>query len=106
MVAVTLGMNPQDLVVELAAGGDFVAALAATPPWPTGTVLQLRFSSVPVETNPIIWPATVAGAVASWSVPAAAVQSVLDVDARYARLHYTASDGSTLIWMSGVIHVS
>lgn len=99
-MTVALGWRPQDFIVQLSGGGDFVASLVATPAWPDGTALELHFSVTQTESSPIVWPAVVSGDTATWDVPASQVTAVLAACASFVRLYYT-SGGSTIVWMTG-----
>lgn len=107
-MALTFGWEPIDFVVSLSRGGDFLFTLEASVPWPAGIGIQLRFSATRPEesTTPIVWPATVAGNLATWEVSAATVAAVLNTQARYVRLKYTEADGNALIWGKGCVHAS
>jgi hypothetical protein len=98
-VTVTLGLQPISLDVALPSDGDFVAALVADQPWPAGVTIELRFS-VPEQAS-VVWTATIAGARASWDVPAAQVQVLADRDPTGVRLRYRDPDGSVLPWGRG-----
>lgn len=102
-MAVNLGYVPQKLTVTLAEGGDFVSALVATTPWPVGTGIELRLTGGTVGT--VTWPAVVDDVRADWNVSNLDVQDVIDAKASTARLVYTESDGTTIVWAEGSISV-
>ena len=108
-MTVAFGWKPPDFVMELAWGGDFVFTLQANQNWPTGIGIELRLYRTPDpsgDLNPIIWPATIVGANASWDVSATQVTNAITQRALYPRLRYSELDGSTLVWMRGIVNAS
>lgn len=104
-MTIQLGTIPENLRVHLAADADFVASMTSTTgTWPgTGVTLELID---PMGTVVASWPATISGAVASWDVDAAEVAPVVAAGVRTARLHYTDSAGSDLLWARGSVTVA
>ena len=98
---VTLGTTPITITVTLPLDADFVCELVAEQDWPADTGIELRFHTDPNTAAAATWPATVAANSASWDVPAADVQAVLDAGATTVRLHYVEADGSDLLWGRG-----
>lgn len=105
-MAVTLGLVPFDLNVELAADADFVATITnPSGNWAGGTAIELHLSTNSAGTSPIVWAATVTGATATWTVVAATVAAALLTGVSYARLHYIDASGDRLLWGKGRISV-
>lgn len=91
-----LGYAPQDFLVLLTPGADFVASLRRTDeePWPDGLVLTIDLG------GPHQWVAELAGQEASWDVDAEAVDAALAASPSKARLWYTQGD-TRLLWATG-----
>lgn len=106
-MAVVFGFEPLEFVVVLVRGSDFAFTLQASTDWPAGIGIELRFSTTtPAESaSPIVWPAAISGADATWDLDSTQVAQVIDAGARYVRLRYTEPDGSVLVWMIGVTRV-
>lgn len=103
-MAINLGYVPLRLTVTLAEGGDFVSALVSSVAWPAGTGIELHLSG---GTDAMVtWPATIAGVRADWDVDNSEVQDVIDGKYSTARLIYTESDGTVLIWGEGSVRVT
>lgn len=100
---INLGFTPLSLMVSLASGGDFVAALVYSRGWPAGIDIQLVLSGG--SAGQVTWNADIDGSRASWDVPAADVQELIDTQVSTARLVYTEADGTALLWAKGVVRV-
>lgn len=109
-MGISLGLQPIELVVILVRSGAFVSALVADTPWLAGTAITLELYGGKAPdgslSSPVVWPATVAGTGAAWDVTPTGVASVLDAGHHYARLHYTAAGGDSLVWGRGRISAS
>lgn len=105
-MAITLGMRPQELVVELSRDTSFWLTLVAPDDWPTGTTIELRFT-VPDDSNdtPTVWTATITGPSAEFYQADTAVDAVIDAGQTNVRLVCTDSAGRELLWGSGFIRV-
>lgn len=105
-MAITLGMRPQELVVELSRDASFWLTLNAPDDWPTGTTIELRFT-VPDDPDdtPTVWTATITGPSAEFYQADTAVAAVLDAGRTRARLVCTDSVGRELPWGSGYVRV-
>lgn len=103
-MAVTLGLAPIPITVVLVSGSDFKCTLESSEDWPDGFEIELRFSITAEETDPIVWPATVDGALATWNVPADEVAAVLAARALHARVRYVEAGGGATIRMLGPVH--
>lgn len=105
-MAVTLGLVPFDLNVELAGDADFVSTITNNVGnWAGGTVIELRLSASSGGSAPSVWPATVSGPTASWVVDKAVVATALAAGVSYARLHYIDAAGEDLLWGKGRVSV-
>lgn len=102
---ITLGLAPQDLTVVLSRDTSFVTALVAPEPWPAGTVIELRFT-LPDDTSPTVWAATILGARADWNRPDTQVAVVLDAGKTKARLVAVDAAGRELLWARGWVRVT
>ena len=101
-MAVTLGLVPFDLNVELAADADFVSTITNNVgDWPGGIAIELRLSASSSGSSPTVWPATISGPTASWVVNKSAVATALAAGVSYARLHYIDGAGEDLLWAKG-----
>lgn len=95
-MAISLGLDAEQLIVRLDPDCDFVSALVATSDWAVGTSITLLLGTPAVE-----WDAIITGARADWSVPAATVAAWLaSTTDRDVRLRYTTPDAE-LIWARG-----
>lgn len=100
-MAITLGRPPDSLSVVLSRGGAFVTALQAPDGWPDGTVIELHFQ-VSDTATPIVWPATIAGDLASWERGPDDVAEVLDTRALDTRMIYgSATLAYPFVWAKG-----
>jgi hypothetical protein len=107
-VSIVLGFQPERLTVKLSRFSDFVSALEYddgdpdTPnEWPPDAVLALRFYATETSTTvEAEWPATFAGALASWHQPKAQCAALLDDGHDQARLFYSRG-GVELEWAVG-----
>lgn len=77
----SLGLSPDELVVHLTDGADFITTMEAEPAWPDGTVLTLVFDTSEV------WTADVTGADATWTEDKSDADDI--VDKTGVRLKYT-----------------
>ncbi len=101
-MAVTLGVVPFDLNVQLAPDADFTSSITNNAGnWAGGTAIELRLSASSAGTSPTVWPATITGAVASWEVDKALVATALAAGVSYARLHYIDPASHDLLWGKG-----
>lgn len=97
---IKLGYKPHDLEVEVVKGVPFYSSAFyseddVASSWPAGTVLTLRHALG-------VWTAQINGAVASWNVPAAQVDAVLNSDHRAVALWYSSDTQSTpIVWAQG-----
>lgn len=96
-VSITLGRDPDDLIVRLPRGANWWATLRRTDgvDWPVGSVCQLRFNSG------VMWPAVFVGDEIRFSEVAANVNAVAvrqGVDLVY-------TDGTTpdILWARGKV---
>lgn len=104
-MTIQLGTIPETLRVYLASDADFAASMTSTTgTWP-GTGVTLKFIG-PAGTVVASWPATIAGAIAAWDIPAAQVAPVVAAGVRLARLHYTDKNGNELLWAKGSITIA
>lgn len=94
----TLGNTPQDMVVQIAEGADFVSTIRRDDgDWPDGIVIELRIGDT-------TWPSTIVGDEARWNVDKDIVAPVLDNAFAPARLYYI--DGDTeLLWAKGGLDI-
>lgn len=97
---IELGSVGEQITVILAAGADFVVTLVAPTAWPVGTVIALVLSGGGVS---VTWTATISGTQATFDVPTAQVQPVINSGYSFARLYYTPSGGGPLLWGQGDI---
>jgi len=105
-MAVTLGLIPFDLNVELAPDADFVSTITNNVGnWAGGTAIELRLSASSSGSSPTVWAAAVTGPTASWAVDKADVAAALAAGVSYARLHYTDGAGDDLLWGKGRVSV-
>lgn len=105
-MAVTLGLVPFDLNVELAADADFVSTITNNVgDWADGTAIELRLSASSSGSSPTVWAATVSGSDASWIVDKTDVATALSAGVGYARLHYIDAAGDDLLWGKGRVSV-
>jgi len=103
-LTVTLGLQPFDLTVTLPSDGDFVCTLIAENGWPVDTRIELRFLAAGVD--PIVWPATIDGTDARWSVRSTVVKAAIAAKPTAARLHYIDSAGEDLLWGRGRVLIA
>jgi hypothetical protein len=97
---ITLGSAGDQLTVILAAGGDFIASMTASSPW--GDV-QISLELSGGTTDPVTWTAVISDVTATFDVPKEQVQAVIDAKMSTARLYYTPTTGTTLLWAQGGI---
>lgn len=103
---INLGADVQQITVVLADGADYVVTLVSSTPWPTGIAISLHLTDGTTGTDPpVVWSATVVGTQATFNVPTAQVQPVIDAKLSIARLIYTPSGGGPLLWGRGGIRV-
>jgi len=106
-MAVTLGLVPFDLNVELAADADFASTITNNVGnWAVGTVIELRLSASSSGSTPTVWPATITGANASWEVNKSSVATALAAGVSYARLHYIDAAAEDLLWGKGRVNAN
>lgn len=103
---INLGSDVQQITVILADDADYVVTLVASSAWPTGIVIYLSLSDgADGNDTPVVWTATVVGTQATFNVPNAQVQPVIDAKLSIARLYYTPAGGGPLLWGYGGIRV-
>lgn len=101
MANLPLGLTPLNVPVLLTRDGAFVASLTKdSGTWPGGTTVELWFQATIDSEAPIIWPATIVGAVISWHVDSIGCEAVIDADAKFVRLHF-----NDLTWGTGRVTV-
>lgn len=93
------GFTPiTDVPVVLTFNADFVTSIVRKDGtnWPDGTVIKFRFD----DPSNTVWPATITGPTASWSVDKPDVISLLESKLRdlNAELLYTDGTGLDLVW--------
>jgi len=102
---IKLGFTPFPLTIILAEGGNFIAALESSVPWPLGTGIELQFTRPNSEVVIATWVATIVGTRASWNMTAAQVATVLDASARMVTLEYINTvEGTVIIWGRGQVN--
>lgn len=87
----------------LASDGDFVTRIIAPIDWPSDTRIDFELSSS--TTDLATWPATITGAEASWTIPAAEVNTLIVAKVSRAQLAYYPPAGGRLVWGRGDVHV-
>lgn len=100
---ITLGWDPDQLTVLLAADTDFLAVLQSDTAWPAGTAIALQLTTDQVP-SPVVWSATVSGTTATFDVPKATVNAVLSGTLSTAKLTYTTPD-IDVVWAVGRVAV-
>lgn len=102
-MTLTLGWGTGELDLRLHPGADFVDRIelqvgGAPTAWPVGTAAWLQLTARGTDFD-VIWPATVAGPVMAWSVPAAEVAQV--PRRTFAVLWLDYPDAAPIPWLEG-----
>lgn len=100
---INLGFEGEQITVILASGSDYVVTLLASEDWPADLAITLALSAD--RGSAVVWSADVAGSEATFSVPAAEVQAVIDAGLSYSRLYYHPAGSGPLLWGQGGIRV-
>jgi hypothetical protein len=104
MATIAIGAAPTDLTVTLTTDTDFVATLTSSEPWDDGIGIELWL--MPAIGDPVVWPATIDGTSATWTVDSADVATALETQPKLVRLHYIDADGNVLLWAKGRVYVA
>lgn len=113
MSVLTLGFIPVNITVELAYDGYFIQTLVPQDAggldstWDVGAEIELRFLTGPDDVAPVVWPATinVGRTQADFNADVTEVNTVIDSDRKFARLHYIDVDGNDILWGRGKTQV-
>ena len=101
---IKLGSEGTDFAMILVPGCDFFAPVVGPEPWASGSQVELWLPGPP-EPNTLIWIASIDEERATWDIPAAEVQEVIDAQIQKVRMIYRRPNGGPLPLGRGTVSV-